>query len=215
MVSVIKGSLRWSGRFFEFIQKQHSSIQKKGKASHFLDRTGGGGAKLNREIVSCRACVRAVCMCSEIGVKIYGALLLLFFFAWGGFTFSFPRPQTPIQLLPALSVKFILFGIVYMFPRFVRIWGSKMPTCQSFRIAVWSLSGAFASVPPRRVSMDDLVFSSYSPMATPIIDRDNQKVDLEVHFQHPFLFLKYGVRIGIGSPTQDSLVYWEGPTKQG
>ena len=33
---------------------------------------GGWGAELNREIVSCRVCVRAVCMPSEFGVKIYG-----------------------------------------------------------------------------------------------------------------------------------------------
>ena len=33
------------------------------------------GAELNREIVSCRACVRAVCMSSEFGVKIYGPVL--------------------------------------------------------------------------------------------------------------------------------------------
>ena len=30
---------------------------------------GGWGAELNREIVSCRACVRAVCMSSEFGAK--------------------------------------------------------------------------------------------------------------------------------------------------
>ena len=39
---------------------------------------GGWGAELNREIVSCRACVRAVCMSSEFGVKIYGPPLSLF-----------------------------------------------------------------------------------------------------------------------------------------
>ena len=30
------------------------------------------GAELNWELVSCRVCVRAVCMSSEIGVNIYG-----------------------------------------------------------------------------------------------------------------------------------------------
>ena len=43
-----------------------------------LDQIGGWGAELNREIVSCRACVRAVCMSSEFGVKLYGLLLSLF-----------------------------------------------------------------------------------------------------------------------------------------
>ena len=39
---------------------------------------GGWGAELNREIVSCRACVRAVCMSSECGAETYGLLLSLF-----------------------------------------------------------------------------------------------------------------------------------------
>ena len=39
---------------------------------------GGWGAELNREIVSCRACVRAVCMSSECGAESYGLLLSLF-----------------------------------------------------------------------------------------------------------------------------------------
>ena len=39
---------------------------------------GGWGAELNREIVSCRACVRAVCMSSEFGAKIYGLMLFPF-----------------------------------------------------------------------------------------------------------------------------------------
>ena len=45
--------------------------------AHWLD-IGGWGAELNREIVSCRACVRAVCMSSEFGAKIYGRGLSLF-----------------------------------------------------------------------------------------------------------------------------------------
>ena len=48
---------------------------------------GVGGAELNREIVSCRACVRAACMSSEIGVKIYGRALSLFLFRLGQFSF--------------------------------------------------------------------------------------------------------------------------------
>ena len=47
------------------------------KISHFF-KIGGWGAELNREIVSCRACARAVCMSSEIGVKIYGPAFSLF-----------------------------------------------------------------------------------------------------------------------------------------
>ena len=70
---------------------------------------GGWGAELNREIVSCRACVRAVCMSSEIGVKIYGRLLSLFPFGLGRFSlFPSPAPQSPIQLQLALSVSFAI-----------------------------------------------------------------------------------------------------------
>ena len=43
-----------------------------------ISGTGGWGAELNREIVSCRACVRAVCMSSECGAETYGLLLSLF-----------------------------------------------------------------------------------------------------------------------------------------
>ena len=39
---------------------------------------GGWGAELSREIVSCRACMRAVCMSSDFGVNIYGPGLSLF-----------------------------------------------------------------------------------------------------------------------------------------
>ena len=45
-----------------------------------------GGAELNREIVSCRARVRPVCMSSEFGAKIYGRPLSLFPFCRGGFS---------------------------------------------------------------------------------------------------------------------------------
>ena len=66
---------------------------------------GGWGAELNREIVSCRACVRAVCMSSEFGAKIYGRGLSLFLFRRGRLSlFPSPAPQSPIQLQLALSV---------------------------------------------------------------------------------------------------------------
>ena len=70
---------------------------------------GGWGAELNREIVSCRACVRAVCMSSEFGVKIYGRPLSLLPFPAGGFPFSlsgrhvFPFPPTHTNLLSNFS----------------------------------------------------------------------------------------------------------------
>ena len=65
----------------------------------------GWGAELNREIVSRRACVRAVCMSSELGAKIYGRGLSLFPFRRGRFSlFPSPAPQSPIQLQLALSV---------------------------------------------------------------------------------------------------------------
>ena len=65
-------------------------------------------AELNQEIVSCRACVRAVCMSSEIGVKISGRSLSLFPFRRGRFSlFSWsiekerkkesPSPRPPIS----------------------------------------------------------------------------------------------------------------------
>ena len=57
---------------------------------------GGWGAELNREIVSCRACVRAVCMSSEIGVKIYGLAFSLFPF-WTGRFSLFPLPSKVIS----------------------------------------------------------------------------------------------------------------------
>ena len=63
-----------------------------------------------------------------------------------------------------------------------------MPPCQSRRIAVRSLLGAFASVPPRRVSIDEPVFSSYSPSATLIMNSATSIVGLEAHIQHWTLF---------------------------
>ena len=68
---------------------------------------GGWGAELNREIVSCRACVRAVCvtLSSEIGVKMSGPGLSLFPIWTRRFSlFPSPLPQSPIQLQVALSV---------------------------------------------------------------------------------------------------------------
>ena len=64
--------------------------------SEFHFEIGGWGAELNREIVSCRACVRAVCMSSEFGVKIYGPGLSLFPFGPGRFSL-FPSPRPPIS----------------------------------------------------------------------------------------------------------------------
>ena len=46
---------------------------------------GGWGAELHREIVACRACVRAGCMSSESDAKKLKAFLL---FAFSGVTFS-------------------------------------------------------------------------------------------------------------------------------
>ena len=65
---------------------------------------GGWGAELNREIISCRACMCAVCMSSEFGVKISGRPLSLLPFGPGRFSlFPSPAPQSPIQLQLALS----------------------------------------------------------------------------------------------------------------
>ena len=86
---------------------------------------GGWGAELNREIVSCRACVRAVCMSSEFGAKKVWSPAFPFPFSPREF-FPFPlrdkekerererkrkrkralppAPQSPIQLQLALSV---------------------------------------------------------------------------------------------------------------
>ena len=54
---------------------------------------GGWGAELNREIVSCRACVRAVCMSSECGAETYGLLLSLFPFGLRRFSLSLERKR--------------------------------------------------------------------------------------------------------------------------
>ena len=56
-------------------------------------KIGGWGAELNREIVSCRACVRAVCMSSEFGAKMCGRSLSLFPFPAGGFPFPLERKR--------------------------------------------------------------------------------------------------------------------------
>ena len=61
---------------------------------------GGWGAELNREIVSCRACVRAVCMSSEFGPKIYGRLLTLFPFSVAMFSL-FPSREAVFSWYPS------------------------------------------------------------------------------------------------------------------
>ena len=76
-----------------------------GCAGYIYIYIGGWGAELNREIVSCCACVRAVCMSSEIGAKISGLPLSLFPFRLRRFSlFPSPAPQSPFQLQLALSV---------------------------------------------------------------------------------------------------------------
>ena len=73
---------------------------------------------------------------------------------------------------------FIFFGT---FPGFSKNRGPTMPTCQSRNIASWGLSGAFASVPPRRVSIDDFIFSSYSPTATLIMNSTTSRPEERYH----------------------------------
>ena len=70
------------------------------------------------------------------------------------------------------------------FSRNFKKWAPKMPTCQSRRIAVRSLAGAFASVPPRRVSIDDLIFSPDGATATLIMNSSTSTVGLKAHVQH-------------------------------
>ena len=78
---------------------------KTGTLCRYCLYIGGWGAELNREIVSCRACVRAVCMSSEFGAKKCGRPLSLFPFRPERFSlFPSPAPQSPIQLQLALSV---------------------------------------------------------------------------------------------------------------
>ena len=71
-----------------------------------------------------------------------------------------------------------------LFPGFPKKWGHKMPTCQSRRIAVWSLLEAFASVPPGRVSIDDLIYGPNGATATLIMNSTTSKIGLEAHIQH-------------------------------
>ena len=61
-----------------------------------LDIRGWGG-ELNREIVSCRACVRAECMSSEFGVKNLWSATFPFPFLPQE-VFPFPTHQPLIQL---------------------------------------------------------------------------------------------------------------------
>ena len=62
--------------------------------------------------------------------------------------------------------------------------GGNMPTCQSRRIAVRSLSGAFAYVLPRRASIDEPIFSPNGSSATLIMNSTTSKVGLEAYIQH-------------------------------
>ena len=66
----------------------------------------GGMSSTGKSFRVVRACVRAVCMSSEFGVKIYGLSLSLFpFRRRKRFSlFLSPAPQSPIQLQLALSV---------------------------------------------------------------------------------------------------------------
>ena len=58
------------------------------------------------------------------------------------------------------------------FSRIFQKMEPKIPTCRSRGIASWRLSGAFASVPPRRVSIDEPIFSSFAPRNILFINRD-------------------------------------------
>ena len=63
-----------------------------------ISESGGPSRKSFRLV---RACVRAVCMSSEIGTKFCDRSLSLFPFLPSAFPFSledFPAPQGPIQL---------------------------------------------------------------------------------------------------------------------
>ena len=55
-------------------------------------KIGGWGAELNREIVSCRACVRCVCLVSS-GQKSMVGHFPFSLFAAGGFPFSLERKK--------------------------------------------------------------------------------------------------------------------------
>ena len=73
-----------------------NSLHWAGSDGLHLVKVGDWGVELNREIVSCRACVRAVCMSSEFGVKISGPTFSLLPFRRGRFSL-FPSPGPPIS----------------------------------------------------------------------------------------------------------------------
>ena len=56
--------------------------------SRYLESEVGGLSSTGKSFRVVRACVRAVCMSSEFGAKIYGLPLPLFPFPAGGFPFS-------------------------------------------------------------------------------------------------------------------------------
>ena len=60
------------------------------------------GGESNREIVSCRACVRAVRMPGEIRARNVVLARSLFPFRLGGFPFSLVDPPSPPTSYPAL-----------------------------------------------------------------------------------------------------------------
>ena len=76
-----------------------------------------------------------------------------------------------------------------------------MPTCQSRDIDFRGLSGAFASVPPRRVSVGEPMFSSYRLMAIPIINQTIYKVGLGAYIQHH----TFSLDLGLGSVSDRQL----------
>ena len=86
---------------------------------------GVGGAELNREIVSCRACVRAVCMSSEIGAKNVVCRFPLSLFGPGGFPFSLSPPP---NLLSSFSWLY-RYRIPYIIRKYgiYRILGIRIP----------------------------------------------------------------------------------------
>ena len=84
---------------------------------HVGNGIGGWGAELNREIVSCRACVRAVCMSSEFGAKKCGRLLSLFPFRLWRFSL-FPLPAKVLssfswlyRYISSCAIKILFHGV--------------------------------------------------------------------------------------------------------
>ena len=55
---------------------------------------------------------------------------------------------------------------------FYKIQGPQIPTCRSRNIASRALSGVFASVRPRRVSIDEPMCSPFAPQTRLFINRD-------------------------------------------